>query len=411
MLTKRRDNVDFPSIHSLNLHLISNSNNPVICLIYAPELAVLNYHDGLAILNVFTKELHQCLTSIINEGEVIYNHSGYGLLVKLNDFDINRLYTLHQTVNSYRYSWAGYHIGFHCGVSYTTEKVSTENIDTIIGLLTDKIGISLITGRPEKVCIDENDSAFEIIDGTTYYVKIRSLVQKTIDDRAFILFAQPIVSTKDNSKYYEILIRLSNGDGGMIYPDQFISVCNNAGVSSCLDLCVIEQVFQYINNKGLVGVRFSINLMPSTICKEFFFSRTASLFHLYKINPHDIIFEVTESDLFDSDMATESISKLKELGCKIAIDDFGKEYSGFCRLKKINADIIKIDGSFIKNIMTDKIDRQVVKSFHQVAKMKNIQTVAEFVENEDIKQELCSIGVDWLQGYHTGKPAPIDYFF
>lgn len=94
------------------------------------------------------------------------------------------------------------------------------------------------------------------------------------------LFAQPIVSTKDNSKCYEVLIRLSNVDGGMIYPDQFISVCNNAGISSCLDLCVIEQAFQYISNKGLAGVRFSINLMPSTICKEFFFSRTASLFHL-----------------------------------------------------------------------------------------------------------------------------------
>ena len=99
---------------------------------------------------------------------------------------------------------------------------------------------------------------------------------------------------------------------------------------------------------------------------------------------------------------------MRDIGSKIAIDDFGTGSSSYERLRNLNADILKIDGSFIKNIITDPFSHHAVKSFCDIAKLKNMEIVAEFVENEEIANMLTGMGVDWLQGYYVGKPVPVE---
>jgi diguanylate cyclase/phosphodiesterase len=135
----------------------------------------------------------------------------------------------------------------------------------------------------------------------------------------------------------------------------------------------------------------------------------ADLLKKYNIQAWQIIFEITESQsLSYPEQAMQNMEQLQTLGCRIAIDDFGTGYASYARLKKINADILKIDGSFIKNLLTSSLDHQIVASICHLARMKNMLVVAEYVETEEIRQAAAGLGIDYLQGYFIGKPEPLE---
>ncbi len=99
-----------------------------------------------------------------------------------------------------------------------------------------------------------------------------------------------------------------------------------------------------------------------------------------------------------------TLGQLQQFGCQIAIDDFGTGYASYARLKNVDADILKIDGSFIRNIASNSLDYQIVASICHLARMKNMQVVAEYVESEEIRSVVLSLGIDYLQGYLIGEP-------
>lgn len=158
-----------------------------------------------------------------------------------------------------------------------------------------------------------------------------------------------------------------------------------------------------------ITTKISINLSSLDIEK---FDTQEKLFELleeYKEYNSRIIFEILEDeDAKDFTLIKRFIKKVKKMGVQIAIDDFGSGYSNFERLLAFEPDILKIDGSLIKNIVDDKYSKDLVETIVSFAKKQNIQTVAEFVENEEIFNILNSIGVDYSQGYYFGKPESID---
>ena len=107
--------------------------------------------------------------------------------------------------------------------------------------------------------------------------------------------------------------------------------------------------------------------------------------------------------------AAQFIRELKELGCSFALDDFGSGMSSLAYLKNLPVDYLKIDGNFVKNIVNDPIDRATVECFNRIGHVMNIQTIAEFVENDDIILQLKELGVDYAQGYGISKPCPLDF--
>jgi EAL domain-containing protein (putative c-di-GMP-specific phosphodiesterase class I) len=122
-----------------------------------------------------------------------------------------------------------------------------------------------------------------------------------------------------------------------------------------------------------------------------------------------LCFETTETvAIANLDVATQFFQKVRQLGCKIALDDFGSGLSSFGYLKQLPIDYLKIDGIFIRDLENDKMDAAIVKSINQMAQVMGKKTIAEFVENEAINQILAEIGVDYAQGYHFGKPVPME---
>jgi EAL domain-containing protein (putative c-di-GMP-specific phosphodiesterase class I) len=154
--------------------------------------------------------------------------------------------------------------------------------------------------------------------------------------------------------------------------------------------------------------RFAINLSPTSVCRARLPTDIAQLLVKYKIEAWQLVFEVTESNaLTNAEQAQATLLQLQLLGCQIAIDDFGTGYASYARLKNVNADILKIDGSFIRNIVSNSLDYQIVASICHLARMKRMMVVAEYVESEEIRSAVVSLGIDYMQGYLIGKPQPL----
>src|SRR5690606_4895769 len=128
----------------------------------------------------------------------------------------------------------------------------------------------------------------------------------------------------------------------------------------------------------------------------------------YGVPPQAVVIEVTEEQAFsNSGPSIKNIQQLRDYGFRIAIDDFGTGYANYERLKRLQADIIKIDGCFVKDICTDNMDAMIVQSICNLAKTKALSVVAEYVETPEQRDMLLRFGVDYLQGYLIGKPMPL----
>lgn len=375
-----------------------------LCLIQCPELNILTQTHGIGFRFEYVKALAIFIKPLLQKNEDVYYTPGYGVLLRLNTVNSRIIDSYFHALSLFRFTDNNMEVGLNLGLAYMQYDSESMDLPFIIGNLNASSFVSLRQGKPEAF-LPATPGDNVISPGV-----IRHILQKSIDLKSFMLVVQPIISTKNKPHYYEVLIRMTVINNRLLFPDTFLPLAHDAGLLADLDMAVIEQTFLFMQSRKKLQSesRFSINITPQSLIKSNFMARILNLFTLYDIAPDKIVFEVIESDIIDSDTAIQNLKLLRKLGCKIAIDDFGAGSSSYSRLKILEADILKIDGSFIHNIVSDEFDRHTVISFCEAAKLKKMEVVAEFVESEDIKKILTEIGVDWLQGFHTGKPIPIE---
>jgi len=236
-------------------------------------------------------------------------------------------------------------------------------------------------------------------------------IKLAIENDSFSLYSQPVISLKSgNILSREVLLRLTDQDEKPIMPSGFLPSAERFGLSADLDQWVISKSFRTLKNQPIkYASGFSINLSAQTIDNENTLQFIENQMCRYEINPEKIIFELTESSAINQlGRAVRFIESLHKLGFKTALDDFGSGYSSFSYLKDLPVDYVKLDGAFVQNLGNDKVKIAIVKAMNEVAHVLGIKTVAEFVEDAKTLVVLREIGVDYCQGYHTGKPVSID---
>ena len=192
----------------------------------------------------------------------------------------------------------------------------------------------------------------------------------------------------------------------------FIPAAERYGLMQNIDRWVIENLFmQYAKILKETGISysFSINLSGNSFSDKKLAITIEGLFKKYKIPYEDICFEVTESAaIANIDTAIEFINKMKLLGSKASLDDFGSGHSSFAYLHDIPIDYLKIDGAFVVDINTNEINRAMVKSINEIGHIMGLKTICEYVENEGVEEILRDMNVDYAQGYYYSKPLPIE---
>jgi len=238
-------------------------------------------------------------------------------------------------------------------------------------------------------------------------------IECALENDDFVLYAQPIVPVcmDDARVNYEILIRMKNDNGDLILPNKFLPSAERYNKIVLIDRWVIKNAFIMLSGskRFLQSIDYcSINVSCQSLTDDDFFDFVIEELTLHPFLAKKICFEITETAAISNPLkANRCISVLRDMGVRFALDDFGCGLASFEYLKTLSVDYLKIDGMFIKDIVHDPIDRAMVRSIHEVGKVMNKIIIAEFVENNEILEELKIIGVDYAQGYGVGKPKPL----
>jgi len=229
------------------------------------------------------------------------------------------------------------------------------------------------------------------------------------------LFAQRIVSLRDSTAAggYEILMRLREEDGELISPGPLIAAAQRYQLLPSIDLWVIRRAMQmltaYREMLQTRGLSISINMSGQSFGDENCIAQLVQGLKEAKLPPGCVMIEITEqAAVTNLARAHAMIRQLQTLGCRFALDDFGTGSNSLSYLKELQISRIKIDGSFVRDILTNRNSLATVQAVVGLAKALRIETVAEYVESEEIAVAVRGLGVDYAQGYAYGKPEPFD---
>jgi len=237
------------------------------------------------------------------------------------------------------------------------------------------------------------------------------LIKDAIKGEGFSLFYQPIVGLGAGcQEIYEVLLRMSDKHGKTLMPDAFLPVAERFGLLPDIDRWVITHALRALAQARAGGrdLVFSINLSSQALADAAVVQLIRDGLTLNGVPGSAVIFELTEQTAVRFlDRTRELTQSLIELGCRFALDDFGVGFSSFSNLKRLPVALIKVDGSFIKNLPAEPVDQVMVKSIVEIAKALGKEVVAEFVQNEACIELLRSYGVDYVQGSYLGRPTEL----
>jgi len=255
------------------------------------------------------------------------------------------------------------------------------------------------------------DQASDNLRSTHKRIHWAKRLRDALDDDRVTLFAQPVVRLRDQKAvHHEILVRLRDDDGGLIQPSSFIELAESLGLVQEIDMQVVEKLLAFMREHHQLGkkLRYFVNLSRVSISDERWIKGFLSKLNSSGVDPSQLVFEVTETAaMSEIDVTLNFIKRLKNLGSRFALDDFGAGFSSFYYLKRFEVDYLKIDGSFIRDLATDEGSRLFVRALNDVARGLSKQVVAEWVEAPEVLKLLVGMGAQYGQGYLFRKPMPL----
>jgi diguanylate cyclase (GGDEF)-like protein len=323
-----------------------------------------------------------------------------------HDIGLRLAEKIRKRVETVQYRDISFHSTVSIGIAYYPEH-ATDSKELLM-----KADAALLHAKElgKNICHEYSERCEYIKKINVNIIAKENILTALAQDRFEPWFQPQLALATNTIDHYEALARLRDIDGSIILPFAFIKAAESNSLVGYIDRVIIEKTM--LRQADIAAhnrhVSFSVNLSAKNIGDaqlleflKFKISETGT-------DPTRLIFEITETEaIHDLDLAINFVNHLRALGCKFALDDFGVGFTSFVYLRKMNVDIIKIDGSFIQNLDKNKDDRLMVKAMVDMAKGMGIKTVAEFVENEASLIILRELGVDFAQGYLIGKPSPV----
>jgi EAL domain-containing protein (putative c-di-GMP-specific phosphodiesterase class I) len=321
--------------------------------------------------------------------------------------------SLRQSVAQFRFAWQDK--SFVVGISIGVVSISggREQTARVMAAADAACYSAKDKGRNRVQVYLESDTELAQRQGEMHWI---SRLIRAMEENRLILYCQRIRSAQradERDMHYEVLLRMVDETGKMVPPMAFIPAAERYNLMSTIDRRVVARTFEAAAHIHAVRrdapTMFSINLSGASLNDETLLRFISDQFALHGIPPRMICFEITEtSAIANLTRTTRLISELRKLGCRFSLDDFGSGLSSFAYLKNLPVDYLKIDGGFVKDMTRDPISRAMVKAIHDIGHVMGIETIAEWVDNEETLGLLRQMGVDYVQGYGVGKPMPLD---
>ena len=385
-----------------------------LCYLDLDQFKIVNDSCGHSAGDALLGQLGALLKSKIRWRDTLARLGGdeFGVLLESCSLEeaMQTAESLRTAISEYKFTWDDRN--FRLGVSIGVVPITADNED-VAGLLSaadSACAAAKEAGRNRIHSFHEND-----IDLMRRRRELQwaARISNALEENRFELFRQTIqpLQSEEEGAHYEILLRMRDENGGIISPGLFIEAAERFDKTPEIDRWVIRSAFRWLVSEADERERLalcSINLSGKSLGDDKFLPFVTEQFRLSGLDATKICFEITETAAIASySQANRFINALKELGCKFALDDFGTGLSSFGYLKHFPVDFLKIDGSFVKEILHDPIDREMVRSINEIGHLTGKQTIAEFAENEEIITMLRGMGVDYAQGYGVSEPKRV----
>jgi diguanylate cyclase (GGDEF)-like protein/PAS domain S-box-containing protein len=387
----------------------------VVCYLDLDQFKVVNDTCGHAAGDELLKRMAVLMKSRIRESDTLARLGGdeFGLLLEGCSLDRAELICadLLAAVRDFRFQWDGkaFTVGVSVGVAAVEANASAiENLgsaDTACYWAKEQ-------GRNRVCAFRRGDNELEARRRQVGWI---ARINAALAEDRFVLYQQQYLQLApggDGRMHLEVLLRMIDDDGKLVQPGVFIPAAERYNLMPALDRWVVRKVFSHYGElvaaRGGAPLTCAINLSATTINSEGFLAFVSQLARESALPAGSICFEITESSAINNlRHAMDFMGQCKQQGFLFALDDFGTGMSSFGYLKDLPVDYLKIDGSFVKNLVHNDIDRAMTEAINRIGHIMGIKTIAEYVENEAIVGELRRMGVDYAQGYGVCKPAPL----
>ena len=397
-----------------------NSNGRyVLCYMDLDNFKLVNDTSGHIAGDALLKMLKPRFQSVLREADSLARIGGdeFGILLAgcSVDWASEVAEKIRAMVEDFRFVWDDK--AFRIGVSIGIVKIDPDSgtLSDILSAADSACYMAKEKGRNRVHVYEENDREMLKRQGQMQWVQ---KIHDVLEQNRFRLFFQNIehLGRQPGEKgkiHGEVLLRIMDEDMKLIGPGAFIPSAERYNMMPMIDRWVVKNTLELLsgNLETVINVldRCCINLSGQSLSDERFKKFLIEEIKNTRVPPQLLCFEITETAVIANlHTATNLISSLRDMGCRFALDDFGVGLSSFGYLRNLPVDYLKMDGSFVKNMVNDKTDYEMVRAINQIGHTMNIMTIAEFVENEAILQAVRELGVDYAQGYIVAKPLPLE---
>jgi diguanylate cyclase (GGDEF)-like protein/PAS domain S-box-containing protein len=336
----------------------------------------------------------------------------FGVLLESCNLDeaIETAESLRTAISGFTFKWDERPFTLTVSIGVVPITADSKDVATLLTDVDSACAHAKDAGRNRSHSFQENDIN---LARRREEMKWAARITNALQENRFELYRQTILPLREAEEgaHYEILLRMRDEEGGVISPALFIEAAERYDKTPEIDRWVIRNTFRWLVSEAARRERLalcSINVSGKSVGDEKFLPFVTDQFQMSGLDATRICFEITETAAIASySQANRFINALKDLGCKFALDDFGTGLSSFSYLKHFPVDFLKIDGSFVKEILHDPIDREMVRSIAQIGRLTGKQTIAEFAENEEIITMLRGMDIDYAQGYGVSEPKRV----
>ena len=402
----------------LNLTLANEHHEPfshAVLYLDLDQFKVVNDTCGHAAGDELLRQVTGLLRPLLREGDTLARLGGdeFGVLLEFcpSEPALRIAETMRSALAEFRFVWKTR--SFNGSVSIGLVNIA-DGGQTLAGVLSAADAACYMAkdkGRNRVQAYSPNSSEMAVRHGEMEWV---NRIQHALAENRFCLYAQPACVTRGDRNtrpYTELLLRLRDETSELILPIEFIPAAERYNLMPAIDRWVVTTAFAIIaQNSEVNGAEeapetFAINLSGASVSEDDFLGFVCEQFERFGIRDASICFEITETNAVTSlSKATEFMRALQARGCRFALDDFGAGLSSFTYLKHLPADFVKIDGSFVVDMLQNPVNHAMVKAIHSIGHILGKKTIAESVETIAILDALDAIGVDYAQGFAVAPP-------